>query len=836
MKHPRSLSLLVAATLVAATVVTLQAPAAAAPPSPVLDDSTSVTYTGSTYTDHTGDLSAVSGLSSGSIVVRFKTTSAGSAMTLISAANTLLPSSNLTLSVNAGKLHFEVRQNNATTNDFATTLTYPSADDPTAAATFNDGAWHTAAVTVGSGGTRVYADGYQVFAGTSTAFFNTVTGLNGMWIGRNVDSGGGQWYFTGTVASVKVYASALSAADVVSLSAAPGALLSYPVSQSFNGTSTYIDKTADLGAVSSLATGSIAASFASTSTAAAGTILSASDTTNPSSNITVSLNNGALYFEARTNGTYSTQLTAPGRFNDGATHTVVLAAGPAGTTIYADGYRLAASTSTAFFSSVSGLNGMWIGRNADNGGGQWYFGGTINWVRAYSTALSDSQAKNLAGATPSTFQALYDNGYAGSANYRIPALLTTSAGTLLASADQRESSAGDAPNDINTAIRRSTDGGATWSAATTILDYPGTGANGASAIDSAMVQDASTGRIYLMVDHFPGGWGQPNNQAGTGFDASGNRVLVNYSTGATYGLHSDGSVYTSTGTPTGYSVDMATGAVTSSGAAAGNIYLKNGVDANQSLSEYGTSYLVVMHSDDDGATWSQPVHINASVKASWTKFLGTGPGNGIQLANGRLEFPVYYSNGSGVYSSAVVYSDDHGSTWQRGSSPNDGRVLNGVTIQSQTVTTSSASLHEPSIVQKANGDVLMYMRNSSGTGKVATATSADGGVTWSQVAYNSQLTDVFSQTAAFHYPSLGDGKDRVLFANATGPGRNNGVLRLSADGGSTFAYNRAIRSAGYAYNSLTVLPDGSIGVLWELQNTGLYFQKLPLSFLTSSAG
>lgn len=836
MKHSRSLSLLVAGTIAAATVLAAQSPALATPPTPVFDDSTSVTYTGSTYTDHTSELSAVSGLSTGSIVVRFKTTSTGSAMTLLSASNTTLPSSNLTLSVNSGKLHFEVRQNNTTTNDFATNLTYPTVDDPSSAASFNDGAWHTAAVTVGADGTRIYADGYQVFAGTSNAFFSTVSGLNGMWIGRNVDNGGGQWYFTGTIASVRVYSSALAAADVVSLSPAPGALLSYPVAQSFNGSSTYVDKTADLGSVSSLAAGSIAASFSSTSTAAAGAILSASDTTNPSSNITVSLNNGALYFEDRSNGTYSTQLTAPGRFNDGATHTVVVSAGSGGTTIYADGYRVAGSTSTAFFSAVSGLNGMWVGRNVDNGGGQWYFAGTINWVNVYPTALSDSQAKNLAGATPSTFQALYDNGYAGSANYRIPALLTTSAGTLLASADQRESSASDAPNDINTAIRRSTDGGVTWSAATTILDYPGTGSNGASAIDSAMVQDSSTGRIFLMVDHFPGGWGQPNNQAGTGFDASGNRVLVNYATGATYALHSDGSVYDSSGTLTAYLVDMATGNVTNAGAAAGNIYLKNGVDPNQSLSEYGTSYLVVMHSDDDGVTWSQPVHINASVKASWMKFLGTGPGNGIQLSNGRLEFPVYFSNGSGVYSSATVYSDDHGSTWQRGSSPNDGRIFNGTTIQSQTVTTSSASLHEPSIIQKANGDILMYMRNSSGTGKVATATSSDGGATWSQVAYNSQLTDVFCQTASFHYPSLGDGKDRVLFANATGPGRNNGVLRLSTDGGSTFTYNRTIRAAGYAYNSLTVLPDGSIGLLWELQNTGLYFQKVPLSFLTTSAG
>ena len=45
------------------------------------------------------------------------------------------------------------------------------------------------------------------------------------------------------------------------------------------------------------------------------------------------------------------------------------------------------------------------------------------------------------------------------------------------------------------------------------------------------------------------------------------------------------------------------------------------------------------HSNDDGATWAEPIEITSSVKEpSWTWY-ATGPTHGIQLANGRLLIP-----------------------------------------------------------------------------------------------------------------------------------------------------------------------------------------------------
>lgn len=832
--HRRRAALVVAAALAIGSLA--QAPAAqAAPPTPLLDYSTPTTFDGTTtYVDHSADLSSVSGLGTGSIVARFKSTSTAVAKTILSVSDVADPSSNLTLSLNNAALHFEVRDNSGSGTSFATNLTYPTVDDP--AGSYNDGRWHTVAVTVGPDGTRIFADGHQVYAGTSTAFFDDVTGLDGMWVGRNVDSGGPQWYFNGTIDFVRVYSAPLSAADVLSLSPQPDTLLSYAVNQVFNGTSTYVDKTSDLATTSSLASGTIAARFQTSSTAAAKVLLSASDTTNPSSNVTLSVNNGALYFESRNNGTYATQLSAPGRYNDGAWHTVAVTVSSAGTIIYGDGYRVGFSSNTGFFSAVSGLNGMWVGRNVDSSGGQWYFNGTIDWVHVYAAALTDTEVKNATSTTPQTHTALFDNGYAGSANYRIPSLLVTSAGTLLAGADQRETSAADAPNDINLVMRRSTDSGSTWSSVQTLLDYPGTGSNGASAIDSEMVQDSTTGRIYLLVDHFPGGTGQSNNVAGTGFDSNGYLLLTD-TAGATFTLRAGGHVYDASGALTAYTVDSQ-GNVTNGGTPAGNIYLKSGVDPNQSLLEARTSFLKLIYSDDDGVTWSGAIDLNAQVKASWMKFLGTSPGNGIQMQHGahagRLVFPVYYNNSAGVMSTAVVYSDDHGATWQRGESPNDGRVWQGVTLSSQTVSASSAGLHEGAVQEQSDGTLVLRMRNSSGTGTVAVSSSTDGGATWGAVTFDSALPDVFCQPSAASYPSLGDGVNRVLFGNTTRSGRQDGFIRLSVDGGATWRYSRNIKAGGYAYNSIAVLPGGDLAVLWELQDQGLYFSRLPLSWLTDS--
>ncbi|HQL53974.1 MAG TPA: sialidase family protein, partial [Phycisphaerae bacterium] len=64
--------------------------------------------------------------------------------------------------------------------------------------------------------------------------------------------------------------------------------------------------------------------------------------------------------------------------------------------------------------------------------------------------------------------------------------------------------------------------------------------------------------------------------------------------------------------------------------------------------------------------------------------------------------------------------------------------------------------------------------------------------------------------------------DLLVWTGLRGPQRNNLVARLSRDGGRTFGDERLICAGPAAYSDLTVLPDESIGVLWERGVTNAY--------------
>jgi sialidase-1 len=88
---------------------------------------------------------------------------------------------------------------------------------------------------------------------------------------------------------------------------------------------------------------------------------------------------------------------------------------------------------------------------------------------------------------------LFKPGDTGSKNFRIPALVCTVKGTLIALADRRPNGGKDLPADIDLSIRRSTDNGKTWTPIQTIIDLPAP--NGAS--DAAMLVDRKTGHIWI---------------------------------------------------------------------------------------------------------------------------------------------------------------------------------------------------------------------------------------------------------------------------------------------------------------------------------------------------
>ena len=93
---------------------------------------------------------------------------------------------------------------------------------------------------------------------------------------------------------------------------------------------------------------------------------------------------------------------------------------------------------------------------------------------------------------------LFVSGRDGYHTYRIPALLTTGKGTLLAFCEGRKDSRSD-HGDIDLLIRRSTDGGETWSRQQVVWDDGGN-----TCGNPCPVLDQETGTIWLLLTHNPG--------------------------------------------------------------------------------------------------------------------------------------------------------------------------------------------------------------------------------------------------------------------------------------------------------------------------------------------
>lgn len=430
----------------------------------------------------------------------------------------------------------------------------------------------------------------------------------------------------------------------------------------------------------------------------------------------------------------------------------------------------------------------------------------------------------------------------GVGNYRIPALLTTDKGTIIAGADQRYEHQWDWGN-IDMVIRRSEDKGQTWGPIIPIVDLAenekaddkNTGA--AFNIDMNLVQDPKTKRIFALYDMYSEGKGlfgmlenPDENPQHVKIDGQNYLALYTAKDHEVFSVRENGVVYSPSNEATDYRV-----IVDSTEAPyrdLGNLYRENELIGNvyfntQTSSPFTISrniFIWLSYSDDDGLTWSCPKDITASVREPWMKFYGVGPGTGIALhtgANeGRLVIPTYSTNhptnlGTNQ-SSRVIYSDDHGESWQSGEAVNDGRRLeDGSTIHSSTINNREAQNTEATVVQLNNGQVKMFMRNL--TGHVQMATSFDGGQTWDETVVDFPTeNDVYCQMSAIQ--TVQAGQEYVILTNADGPERFNGVARLAkveADGQLVWLNKRDIQAGKFAYNAIQQIGKDEFGILYE---------------------
>jgi sialidase-1 len=153
------------------------------------------------------------------------------------------------------------------------------------------------------------------------------------------------------------------------------------------------------------------------------------------------------------------------------------------------------------------------------------------------------------------------------------------------------------------------------------------------------------------------------------------------------------------------------------------------------------------------------------------------------------------------YNSHVIFSDDHGKTWQLG-----GAIRPAV--------------NECQVVELTDGTVLMNMRNYDPSRNTrAIATSRDGGLTWSEVGHDPVLVEPICQASLVRYDFWPEGgQDCLLFSNPahgrTGV-RRDMTVRLSRDGGKTWPIERLLWPGPTAYSCLAVRPDGTIASLFE---------------------
>ena len=359
----------------------------------------------------------------------------------------------------------------------------------------------------------------------------------------------------------------------------------------------------------------------------------------------------------------------------------------------------------------------------------------------------------------------------------------------------------------------------------------------ASFIDPQMVQDRETGRLFLFVDVMPAGIGSSNASVGSGYkEINGKKYLKLHwqgdgSSTYNYTVRENGVIYNDiTGEATEYTMNEAFELLkngeplfvkqyevqflggklleeASNKDVAMNVFYKDSV-----FKVFPTAYLGMKYSDDEGKTWSEMKLMN-QLKDENEKLLITGPGVGHQIENGqykgRILVPVYMIKSACF---GVLYSDDHGITWNLSKGPNEG----------------SAATAEAQVIEFPDGTLAMFERTS--VGKIAMCKSLDGGITWGEreMLDGMTATSYGTQVSVINYSSLIDGKQAIILSapNSTS-GRRDGKIRIGliTDTGKSgydkysidwkYCYSVDTPQSGYSYSCLTELPNGNIGVLYE---------------------
>lgn len=338
---------------------------------------------------------------------------------------------------------------------------------------------------------------------------------------------------------------------------------------------------------------------------------------------------------------------------------------------------------------------------------------------------------------------VFVNGKEGYPQYRIPSILYTQKGTLLAFCEGRSSISDHAANDI--VLKRSRDLGKTWLPLQVIAE------DGANCLNNPeVVQVDPTGRILLVFQIYPKGFHESEVGPGTESDT--------------------------------------------------------------------TCRAWIIHSDDDGATWSKRREITRQVKRpTFATSIASGPGNGIQLKYGEHKGRILMPFNQGPvnrWKTYAAYSDDLGENWSYGEVAFEMDPGYGNEVQ---------------MVELSDGTVMINSRVQGGRKLRKIGYSKDGGLNWTGLVDEKQLPDPVCMASIIRLESSSLKPAPIAFSNpAAENDRVNGALRLSFDDAKTWSVYQLVYTGSFGYSHLTDMGNKQIGLLFERDD----YSKITFTNLT----
>ncbi|MFD7705840.1 exo-alpha-sialidase [Streptomyces sp. NPDC059786] len=275
---------------------------------------------------------------------------------------------------------------------------------------------------------------------------------------------------------------------------------------------------------------------------------------------------------------------------------------------------------------------------------------------ASASAATPSPAHGCVSSVP------YTAGQDGYDTYRIPATVTTRAGTVLAFAEGRHNSAGDT-GDIDVVLRRSADGGCTWGPLTVVA-----AGDGDTRGNPAPVVDPRTGRVVLLTSYNSGAVTEAQIMRGEVTPEQSRRVFVQTSRddGRRFSAPRDITAAVKRPDWRWYATGPGHAVALTRGPHAGRLVIPSNhsavppagsSDTGQEARYYGAH---AVYSDDGGATWRL-----GFVDDSYDGVDNANESVAAELPDGRLYFSARDQNGTSTGNRLDSYSRDGGETLER---------------------------------------------------------------------------------------------------------------------------------------------------------------------------